>query len=114
MPLLMRRRLLIAVPLVLLALVPVAILLFVSGNDLRSRSTRIAIGMPRQQVEDILGGRPEVVLHRSGGKGEALVWVDQLWQVEVLTGPDGRTEAVDHRPSDSLYRRTVGRLTSYP
>jgi hypothetical protein len=39
-----------------------------------------------------------------------LCWVDQLWQVDVLTGPDGRAESIGCVPSDSLYRRTVGRL----
>ena len=50
------------------------------------------------------------VPRRVDGKGAASVWVDQFWQVEVLTGPDGRVESIASRPSDSLYHRTLGRL----
>jgi hypothetical protein len=69
--------------------------------------------MPREQVEDMLGP-PVVVLDRSSGKGAFLSWVDQFWQVDVVTGQDGRVESVDYMPSDSLYRRTVGRIISLP
>lgn len=69
--------------------------------------------MPREQVEGILG--PLVlVLHRTGGRGFLLSWVDQFWQVDVLTDPDGRAESIGCVPSDSVYRRTVGRLISLP
>jgi hypothetical protein len=112
MPLLTRRRLLIAVPLVVvLLLVAVTVLLLAHGQDLKSRSTLIAVGMPREQVEGILGP-PVLVLPRTAGRGFALVWTDQLWQVDVLIGPDGRAESIGYMPSDSLYRRTVGRLFS--
>ena len=114
MPLLTRRRLLIAVPLVVLFLLAaVAVLLLTYGQDLRSRSAQISVGMPREQVEDILGP-PVLVLGRTGDRGAALIWVDQFWQVDVRTGPDGRVESVGWMPSDSLYRRTVGRLSSLP
>jgi hypothetical protein len=108
-----RRRLLIAVPLVLLLLVAVDILLLARGQDLKSRSALISVGMPREQVEDLLGP-PVLVLQRTGGRGTLLCWVDQFWQVDVLTGPDGRAESVGCMPSDSLYRRTVGRLIAFP
>jgi alcohol dehydrogenase (cytochrome c) len=38
----------------------------------------------------------------------------QLWQVDVLTGPDGRTESVGCVPSDSFCRRTLGRVIPLP
>src|SRR5437868_2460413 len=113
MPPLTRRRLVIAVPLVVFVLIGVAVLLFVRGQDLRSASARISVGMPREQVEDILG-RPALWLRRSAGKGTALVWVDQFWQVDVLTGPDGRAESIGCVPSDSFLRRTVGRVIPLP
>jgi hypothetical protein len=113
MPLCTRRRLLLAIPLIVLLLVAGAVLLFARGQDLKARAALIAIGMPREQVEDLLGP-PVVVLPRTGGKGAALIWVDQLWQVAVRTGPDGRVEAVECTPSDSLVRRTVGRLIALP
>lgn len=108
-----RRRLLIAAPLALLVLWAGALLLLAPGRGLKSRSARVPAGMPRAGVEALLGP-PALVLQRSGGRGELLVWVDQFWQVDVLTGPDGRTESVGCAPSDSLYRRTVGRLIPAP
>lgn len=113
MALLTRRRLLLAVPLVLLVLGAVAVLFLVRGQDLRSRAARVAVGMPREQVEDLLG-RPVLTLPRVGGKGMALVWVDQLWQVTVRTDPDGQVESIECTPSDSFYRRTVGRFLTLP
>ena len=97
----------------LFLLAAVAVLLLTYGQDLRSRSAQISVGMPREQVEDILGP-PVLVLGRTGDRGAALIWVDQFWQVDVRTGPDGRVESVGWMPSDSLYRRTVGRLSSLP
>ena len=104
-----RRRLLIAVPLTALLLATLTVLLLARGQDLKSRSTLLSVGMPREQVEQILG-QPVGVLRRSAGRGAALIWTDQFWQVDVLTGPDGRAESIGCIPSDSFYRRTVGRL----
>jgi hypothetical protein len=113
-PPLTRRRLLIAVPLVvLLLLAAVAVLLLARGQDLKSRSALISVGMAREEVEGILGP-PVLVLHRPAGRGAALIWTDQFWQVDVVTGPDGRAESMGCIPSDSLYRQTVGRLISLP
>jgi hypothetical protein len=108
-----RRRLLIAAPLVVLLLVAVGALFLTRGQDLRSRAARISAGMPREEVEGLLG-RPVLDLPRSAGRGTAVVWVDQLWQVTVYTGPDGRAESVECIPSDSFLRRTVGRVVSLP
>jgi hypothetical protein len=113
MPLLTRRRLLIAIPLIALLLIVVAVLVFSRDQGLKSRSTQIAVGMPRGQVEDMLGP-PVLTLPRTGGRGMLLVWVDQFWQVDVLTDRDGRVESVGCMPSDSFLRRTVGRLVSLP
>jgi len=112
MPRLTRRRLLLVVPLVVLLMVAVAVLL-AGRHDLKSRSAVISVGMPREHVEGILGP-PEVVLKRPATGGAALLWVDQFWQVDVVTGPDGRVESVGCVPSDSLYRRTVGRILALP
>jgi hypothetical protein len=69
--------------------------------------------MSREEVEGLLGP-PVLELQRTAGRGTLLVWVDQFWQVDVRTGPDGRVESIGYRPSDSLYRRTVGRLFPPP
>lgn len=113
-----RRRLLVAVPLVVLLLVvlllgAVSVLLLARGQDLKSRAALISVGMPREQVEGILGP-PVLVLKRTAGRGTLLSWVDQLWQVDILTGPDGRVESVEYKPSDSFVRRTVGRVIPLP
>lgn len=107
----LNRRLLVAVPLAVL--VAVALLLLTRGQDMKSRAARIPVGMPREEVEGMLGP-PAVVLQRTGGRGTSLHWVDQLWQVDVLTGPDGRTESVGCVPSDSFCRRTLGRVIPLP
>src|SRR5438270_484918 len=105
-----RRRLLIAVPLVVLLLwVAGAVFLLARGQDLKSRSAVISVGMPREQVEGILG-TPVLVLKRTAGRGFLLSWVDQFWQVDVLTDPDGRVESTECVPSNSFYRGTVGRV----
>jgi hypothetical protein len=112
MAFLARRRVLIAVAVVALVVVSVAILIFARG-DLKSRSALLSVGMPREEVEAVLGP-PVLTLHRSSGKGEALIWTDQFWQLSVRTDPDNRTESIECVPSDSLYRRTLGRVVSYP
>jgi hypothetical protein len=118
MSLLNRRRLLTVVALVMLPLVAVTFLFVVRGQNLRLRSEQITVGMPREQVEEILGP-PVLELPRPAGndrfgRGVALIWVDQFWQVDVLTDRDGRVESIDYTPSDSLYRRTIGRIVTFP
>jgi hypothetical protein len=113
MPPAFRRTLLIAVPLLVLLLVAVTAFLLAGGDDLKSRSAQIPVGMSREQVESILGP-PVLTLGRTGGRGTLLAWVDQLWQVDVLTAPDGRAESVSCKPSDSFLRRTVGRVIPLP
>jgi hypothetical protein len=69
--------------------------------------------MPRDEVEGVLGP-PDLVLPRTGDRGFLLSWVDQLWQVDVLTDREGRVESVDCVPSQSALRRTVGRVFPLP
>jgi hypothetical protein len=113
MPPLTRRRLFLAVPPVVLLLAAGTVFLLARGQDLKSRSALITVGMPREQVEDILGP-PVVFLNRPAGRGVVLLWADQLWQVDVVLGPDGRAESVGCVPSDSFCRRTLGRLLPLP
>jgi hypothetical protein len=114
MPVLTRPRWLIAIPLVVLFLVfAVGLVLLVRGQGIKSRAALISIGMSREQVEGILGP-PVLILPRTAGRGTALCWVDQLWQVDVLIDRDGRVESVGCIPSDSLLRRTMGRVIALP
>jgi hypothetical protein len=104
-----RRQLLIAVPLSLLLAAALAIVVVGGQNGLRSRLAQIHIGMTQAEVEAILGP-PAIHLPRTNGRGHLSAWVDQFWQVDVITGPDGRVERLNCVPSDSAYHRTIGRL----
>ena len=106
-----RRHLVIPASLAAALLVGLAVLLFVQGQDLRSRLPLIRVGMPREEVEAILGP-PALVLGSQSGKDHLLAWVDQFWQVDIRTGPDGRVETIGCVPSDSAYRRTERRVMS--
>lgn len=106
-----RRGLLIAGSLGVLLLLAVGVLVFALRQDLASRAALVSAGMPRERVETILGP-PVLDLRTADGKGRLLAWVDQLWQVDVVIGLDGRVESVRRVPSDSAYRRGVRWFTS--
>lgn len=109
-----RRRFLIVAALGGLLLAALMLFLLTRGDDLRTRLVRIPIGMPRAEVEAILG-RPALALRRAKpGTGQLLVWVDQLWQVDVGIDGDGKVIETKWSRSDSLYWRTVGRLVDLP
>ena len=104
-----RRQLLIALPLGLLLLAALAVVMLGSGRGLRSRLAEIQIGMTQAEVEAIFGP-PAIQLPRTNGRGHLSAWVDQFWQVDVVTGPAGRVERVSCVPSNSVFHRTIGRL----
>lgn len=106
-----RRRQFVAVALGAFILVVIVVLVFALREGLKSRSARISVGMPSELVEEILG-TPVLTLPRTGGRGYLLVWTDQLWQLDVTTGRDGRVESVGCMPSDSMFRRTMRDFTS--
>jgi hypothetical protein len=111
---LLSRRFLLVAALAGLLLAGLCLFLLTRGDDLRTRLALISVGMPRAQVVAILG-RPALALRRAKpGTGELLVWVDQFWQVEVSVDGDGRVTSTKWTRSDSLYWRTVGRLTDLP
>jgi len=106
-----RRRLLIAAPVLALVLAGVALLLLAGGGPgLKSCAASITVGMSREEVVKLLGP-PVLDMDRTGGRGTTLVWVDQLWQVDVQFGRGGRVESIGCVPSDSFVRRTMGRLS---
>ena len=107
MPLLSRRWLLVIGPLLALLLVGTTAFLYSRDGGLKGRAGQVTVGMPRAEVEGILG-QPVLTLPRTGGRGTALVWVDQFWQVSVYADPNGLVETVECVPSDSVYRRTFG------
>lgn len=87
-----------------LLLVLIAVTFYLRTHSLRDRLDRVAVGMSRREAEEILGP-PVLDLSRSNGRGHSLVWVDQLWQVDLVTGPDDRIERIGCVPSDSTTRR---------
>jgi hypothetical protein len=109
----LRRRLLFAVPLMVILVIAAAGFFLLGDQDLKTRSVQIPVGMSRTQVEGILGP-PVLTLPRTGGRGTLLVWVDQLWQLDVLTDADGRTESVNCVPSHSFLRKTLGSVIPLP
>jgi hypothetical protein len=109
-----RRPLLIAAALAGLLMAATISFLFSRSTDLRTRLAAVTVGMPRADVEALLG-RPEVTLRRAQpGTGEVMLWVDQFWQVEVVADGDGRVIKTDCTRSHSLYWRTVGRVLDLP
>jgi hypothetical protein len=104
-----RFRWLVAAPLTVLFL---AILIGVVRTEFRGLKTRlsqVSPGMTREQVEEIFG--PPVLFLNSGqsGMGGVLVWVDQLWQVDVILDSDGRVIRTSSTRSYSALNRAVGR-----
>jgi hypothetical protein len=94
MPIFKRRRPLPTAAYLGLTLVAAAVILTTTAETLNSRSVTIVSGMPRDEVERLLGS-PVLKLNRMGGRWTLLSWVDQLWQVDVLTDQDGRVETVE-------------------
>ena len=110
-----RRRILLAASLVaIFLLLALTVFLLSRGQDLKARLALISPGMTREQVEDILG--PPVLFLPKGANapGDLLAWVDQLWQVEVVIGPDGRVIKCRCTPSLSFFRGTIGRILPLP
>jgi hypothetical protein len=104
------RNLLIAIGL-LLSLVCVGLFVWRSQH-LKSQAALVKIGMSQGDVEAILGP-PYMELDRQGGKGSLAVWIDDFWQLDVLTDEDGHVERVTCVPSDSFYHRSVNRVKSW-
>jgi hypothetical protein len=107
-----RRRLIIAAVVSGLIIVPLVILVLLRAQTLKDRLGLISVGMTRQQVEDVLGPPILVLAKGAAGTGEALAWVDQFWQVDVVIGPGGRVIRLGCVPSDSAFRRTQSWIDS--
>ncbi len=108
------RRLLIAIPLIALSLGLLTTYILTRGESLKTRWERVTPGMTRAEVESLLGP-PAVSLSNGPAKaGGLMVWVDQLWQVDVTLNSDDKVVRCGHGPSDSFCRRTVGRMIPLP
>ena len=99
----------VAVPLTVLILAISIVVLRTQFRGLKTRLSMVSPGMTREQVEGIFG--PPVLFLGNGqpGMGGVLVWVDQLWQVDVILDRDGRVIRCGCTRSYSALNRTVGR-----
>jgi hypothetical protein len=95
----------------IVALLVMAVFVFTGMNHLKNRSQQVSSGMPRAEVEDLLG-EPYLSLPRSNGDGELLVWTDIYWQVDVLIDGNGRVLWCRCVPANSWYRITQSKLSS--
>ena len=103
-----RRRLILAILLGLVLLVAGGVF-YLRAHSLQSKLPRIAVGMTGTAAKQILGP-PYLTLSRTNARGEMFTWIDQMWQVDVLTTPDDRIERVTCAPSDSQTRRMLSWL----
>lgn len=78
-------------------------------RGLKNRLSLVSSGMTREQVEGIFGP-PDLSL-RDGqpGLGGIMVWVDQLWQVDVILDRDGKVIRSGCTRSYSALNWTIGR-----
>lgn len=104
-----RLRWMVAVPLTILLLAIAIVVLRTQFRDLKNRLSMVSPGMTRAQVEGIFGA-PELFLDDGQpGMGGVLVWVDQLWQVDVILDSDGRVIRCGCTRSYSALNRAFGR-----
>lgn len=79
---------------------------------LKNRSLKISSGMPRDQVEELLG-KPYLILPKiPKGSGDVMVWTDHIWQVDVVIDGNGKVLWCSCVPANSAYRRTQSKLSS--
>jgi hypothetical protein len=107
-----RFRWIVIVPLVVVLLAISIAVLRTQFRDFKTLMSMVSPGMTRAQVEDIFGP-PELFL-RNGqpGTGGTLIWVDQLWQVDVILDQDGRVMRSACSRSYSALNRAIGRAPS--
>jgi hypothetical protein len=117
-----RFRWLVAVPLTVLLLAISIVGLRTQFRGLKTRLSQVSPGMTREQVEDIFGPTVHFMpdwqrgmdgtWQRAPGMGGTLIWVDQLWQVDVILDRDGRVKRCGCTRSYSALNRTIGRAPS--
>lgn len=82
-----------------------------SINAVARHSHQIKVGMPQDEVEEILG---TPYLHLPKGKnatGELLVWSDMFWQLDVVIGDEKQVLRYRLVPANSAFRRTQSKLS---
>src|SRR5262245_5883126 len=103
-----RFRWIVIVPLVVIFLTVSIIVLRTQFRDLKTRLSMVYPGMTREQVEDIFGLPALFLRDRQLGMGGTWIWVDQLWQVDVILDRDGRVMRCGCSRSYSALNRAIG------
>jgi hypothetical protein len=107
-----RLRWMVAVSLTIIILVIAIVVLRSEFRDLQTRVSKVSPGMTREEVE-VLFGPPALFLRdRQPGLGGTLVWVDQLWQADVVLDRDGKVVRTGCTRSYSALNRIIGRAPS--
>lgn len=107
-----RFRWLVAVPLTVLLLAIAIVVIRAQFRGLKTRMSQVSPGMTREQVEEMFGPPVLFLVNGQPGMGGVLVWVDQLWQVDVILDRDGRVIRCGCTRSYSALNRTIGRAPS--
>src|SRR5262245_22533070 len=80
----------VIVPLVATLLAISILVVRTQFRDLKTLLSMVSPGMTREQVEGIFGSPALFLRDGRPGMGGTLVWVDQIWQVDVILDRDGR------------------------
>lgn len=107
-----RLRWIVAVPLMVLLLAIAAVVYRTQFRGLPGRLSMVSPGMTRSQVESLFGPPALFLRDRRPGSGGTLVWVDQLWQVDVILDQDGNVVRSGCTRSYSALNRALGRAPS--
>jgi hypothetical protein len=102
------RRFVIVPSVVILVAISIAVLR-TQFRDLKTQMSRVSPGMTREQVEGIFGPPGLFVVDGQPGMGGTLIWVDQLWQVDVVLDGDGTVMRCGCTRSYSALNRAIGR-----
>jgi hypothetical protein len=107
-----RFRRIVIVPFVVILLAISIVILRTQFRDLKTLVSMVSPGMTREQVESIFGPPALFLRDRQPGMGGTLVWVDQVWQVDVILDRDGRVMRCGSARSYSALNRAIGRAPS--
>lgn len=107
-----RFRWIAAITLTILLSAATTIIVLTQFRGLKNRLSLVSPGMTRAEVEDIFGP-PALFLEKGPtGTGDLMVWVDQLWQVDVILDGNGRVIRCGCTRSYSALNRVLGRAPS--
>lgn len=107
-----RFRWIVIAPLMVILLAISIVILRTQFRGLKTLLSKVSPEMTREQVEGIFGPPALFLGNGQPGAGGVLVWVDQLWQVEVTLDRDGKVMRCACTRSYSALNRAIGRAPS--